>query len=209
MTSPLRLSSPKPWLDTQSRFRHRRSRKRRHALLGYTPHRSPPCTAPSCSNCSSNITSCATIKNTNTTQYIPFPNPFLFRLACLPSQIFALGFVSAFDQILEGFDAPSKDDIFSAYLKSLDEDPSRFRNDATRLEGACQEVNGNLDDLLSQENSNSNLLKSSLTGIAENAKNGEFYYTKFFAIGLFRVLELTGDTAPLPPCAASHRVVRV
>ena len=128
-------------------------------------------------------------------------------------QIFALGFVSAFDQILDGFDAPSKDDIFSAYLKSLDEDPSKFRNDATRLEGACQEVNGNLDDLLSQENSNSNLLKSSLTGIAENAKNGEFYYTKFFAIGLFRVLELTGDNlsplySPLTWCCQGLRILK-
>jgi len=110
--------------------------------------------------------------------------------------IFALGFVSAFDQILEGFDSPAKDDIFNAYLKSLDENPSTYRSDATKLESACRELNGNLDDLVSDEIKNSNLLKSSLTRIAENAKNGNFYYTKFFAIGLFRVLELTGFKDP-------------
>lgn len=110
--------------------------------------------------------------------------------------IFALGFVSAFDQILEGFESPAKDDIFSAYLKSLDEDPKKYRSDAAKLETACQELNGSLDELISDASKNSNLLKSSLARIGENAKNGDFYYTKFFAIGLFRVLELTGFKDP-------------
>lgn len=103
-----------------------------------------------------------------------------------------MGFVSAFDQILEGFDSPAKDDIFSAYVKSLDEDPSLYRSDAVKLETACKELGSDLDALLSDENQNGNLLKSSLDAVAESASNGHFYYTKFFAIGLFRVLELTG-----------------
>jgi len=100
--------------------------------------------------------------------------------------------VSAFDQILEGFDPSSKEDIFRAYVKSLDEDPAAYRADAEKLEAACKEIEGGLDDLLSEDNPGGNLLKSSLVQVSSNAKDGQFYYTKFFAIGLFRVLELTG-----------------
>lgn len=106
--------------------------------------------------------------------------------------------MSAFDQILEGFDSPAKKDIFTAYVKSLDENPDKYRSDASKMETACQELNGNLDDLISDDSKSGNLLKSSLISIAENAKNGDFYYTKFFAIGLFRVLELTGLMQFLP-----------
>lgn len=35
-----------------------------------------------------------------------------------------------------------------------------------------------------------------LSGIAKRAKEGDFLYSKFFAIGLFRLLELTGAKDP-------------
>lgn len=35
-----------------------------------------------------------------------------------------------------------------------------------------------------------------LASIADRAKDGKFLYTKFFAIGLFRLLELTGAKEP-------------
>eukprot|EP00210_Caulerpa_lentillifera_P004911 g4687.t1 len=110
--------------------------------------------------------------------------------------IFALGFMSAFDQILEGFDPEAKEDILGAYLNSLDEDSALYKADAVKLESACKELEGGLDTLLSEEGNASNLLKKSLKSIAQNARNGEFFYSKFFAIGLFRVLELTGFTDP-------------
>ncbi len=42
-------------------------------------------------------------------------------------QVYALGFVSVFDQILDGFDAEEKEKLFAAYVRSLDEDPAQFR----------------------------------------------------------------------------------
>ena len=93
---------------------------------------------------------------------------------------------------MEGFDSSAKDDIFKAYVKSLEEDPQKYRSDSDQLENACKELSGSLDDLLSEENSDQNLLKTTLMSIADRAKDRKFHYTKFFAIGLFRVLELTG-----------------
>ena len=37
-----------------------------------------------------------------------------------------------------------------------------------------------------------------LGAIADRAKAGDFLYTKFFAIGLFRLLELTGENPKSP-----------
>ena len=39
-------------------------------------------------------------------------------------------------------------------------------------------------------------LQKTLATIAERSKEGKFLYTKFFAIGLFRLLELTGAKDP-------------
>jgi hypothetical protein len=41
--------------------------------------------------------------------------------------VYALGFVSVFDQILDGFDSGAKDKIFSAYITALGEDPAKYR----------------------------------------------------------------------------------
>ena len=42
-------------------------------------------------------------------------------------QVFALGFVSVFDQVLEGLPDGDRENLFKAYLSSLDEDPSKYR----------------------------------------------------------------------------------
>lgn len=43
--------------------------------------------------------------------------------------------------------------------------------------------------------SEGNEVQTKLVAIAKRAADGEFFYTKFFAIGLFRLLELTGEHA--------------
>jgi hypothetical protein len=43
------------------------------------------------------------------------------------AQVYALGFVSVFDQILDGFDVGERDKIFSAYVQSLGEDAAQYR----------------------------------------------------------------------------------
>ena len=49
-------------------------------------------------------------------------------------QVFALGFVSVFDQVLEGLPDGDRENLFKAYLSSLDEDPSKYR----QVPSACQ-----------------------------------------------------------------------
>ena len=41
--------------------------------------------------------------------------------------MFALGFVSVFDQILEGLPEPITQEVFKAYVDALQEDPQQFR----------------------------------------------------------------------------------
>ena len=67
--------------------------------------------------------------------------------------------------------------------------------DADRLEGLAKELSSPSDLKPAAEGTE---LQKLLEGIAERAKGGtDFLYTKFFAIGLFRLLELTGKTKVL------------
>ncbi|KAK1396229.1 Protein THYLAKOID FORMATION 1 chloroplastic [Heracleum sosnowskyi] len=83
--------------------------------------------------------------------------------------VFALGFVTVYDRLMEGY--PSDEDreaIFRAYIKALREDPEQYRSDAQKLEEWLKELR---------------VKKVSVTG-------------RFFAIGLFRLLELADATEP-------------
>jgi Thylakoid formation protein len=42
-------------------------------------------------------------------------------------QVFALGFISVIDQILEGFPGAGKEEILQAYLQALQEDDKGYR----------------------------------------------------------------------------------
>ncbi|CAK0783183.1 hypothetical protein CVIRNUC_006382 [Coccomyxa viridis] len=109
-------------------------------------------------------------------------------------EVFALGFVSVFDQVLEGLPDGDRENLFKAYLSSLDEDPSKYRQDAERLESLAKELSSPSDLKPATEGTE---LQKVLGGIAERAQGGtDFLYTKFFAIGLFRLLELTGGKDP-------------
>ena len=48
-------------------------------------------------------------------------------------QVFALGFVSVFDQITEGLPGNGPADIFNAYMAALQEDPEQYRKYAFGL----------------------------------------------------------------------------
>lgn len=41
--------------------------------------------------------------------------------------MYALGFVSVFDQVLDGYQAGDKDAMFNAYIRALNEDPAKYR----------------------------------------------------------------------------------
>jgi photosystem II biogenesis protein Psp29 len=103
------------------------------------------------------------------------------------SAVAALGLVSIFDQIMERFPREgAAGSIFNAFFRSLDEDPQQYRSDH--------------DSLLSEATSKSSVEElENLNAIQElkrRASDGSSFYTKFQAIGLFKLLECIGSTDP-------------
>ncbi|CAN4104883.1 unnamed protein product [Withania somnifera] len=109
--------------------------------------------------------------------------------------VFALGFVTVYDQLMEGY--PSEEDrdaIFKAYIGALKEDPEQYRADARKLEEWARTQNASsLVDFASKDGEIENIFKD----IAQRAgtKDG-FCYSRLFAVGLFRLLELANVTDP-------------
>ncbi|XP_042519037.1 protein THYLAKOID FORMATION1, chloroplastic-like [Macadamia integrifolia] len=109
--------------------------------------------------------------------------------------VFALGFVTVYDQLMEGY--PSDDDseaIFRAYIQALREEPEQYRNDAKKLEEWARAQNaGSLVEFPAREGEIEGILKD----ISERAGGkGSFSYSRFFAVGLFRILELANSMEP-------------
>ena len=109
--------------------------------------------------------------------------------------VFALGFVTVYDQLMEGY--PSNEDrdaIFKAYITALNEDPEQYRADAQKMEEWARSQNGNS---LVEFSSKDGEIEAILKDISERAQGkGSFSYSRFFAVGLFRLLELANATEP-------------
>ncbi|XP_055823155.1 protein THYLAKOID FORMATION1, chloroplastic [Solanum dulcamara] len=109
--------------------------------------------------------------------------------------VFALGFVTVYDQLMEGYQSEEdRDAIFKAYIEALKEDPGQYRADAQKLEEWARTQNANtLVDFSSKDGEIENIFKD----IAQRAgtKDG-FCYSRLFAVGLFRLLELANVTDP-------------
>lgn len=109
--------------------------------------------------------------------------------------VFALGFVTVFDQLMEGYlSDEDREAIFQSYIRALEEDPEKYRNDAKKLEEWASGQNASsLVSFSSREGEVEGILKD----IAERAGGKKsFSYSRFFAIGLFRLLELSNATEP-------------
>ncbi|KAG6536657.1 hypothetical protein ZIOFF_001716 [Zingiber officinale] len=109
--------------------------------------------------------------------------------------VFALGFVTVYEQLMEGYpSSEDRDTIFQSYITALKEDPEQYRIDAKKLEEwASSQTPSSLVDFASREGEVEAILKD----ISERAQgNGNFSYSRFFAIGLFRLLELANATEP-------------
>lgn len=109
--------------------------------------------------------------------------------------IFALGFVTVYDKLMEGYPSDEdRDAIFQAYINALNEDPEQYRIDARKLEEWARVQNpSSLVEFSSKEGEVEGILKD----IAKRAGGkGEFSYSRFFAVGLFRLLELANTTEP-------------
>lgn len=110
--------------------------------------------------------------------------------------VFALGFVSVYDQLMDGY--PSDGDreaIFRAYIYALNEDPEQYRSDAKKLEEwAGSQDAKSIVEFQSRDGEVEGILKD----IAERAREKKnFSYSRFFAIGLFRLLERANATDPV------------
>lgn len=108
-------------------------------------------------------------------------------------EVFALGFVSVYDQIAEGLPEGLRAPIFEAYIEALEEDPKKYRQDAAALEAWAQGLSGPADVA---PDAAGTLGQQVLAKVAQRTEAGKFCYSKFFAIGLFRLLELTGAKDP-------------
>mmetsp|Transcript_45224 Transcript_45224/g.86475 ORF Transcript_45224/g.86475 Transcript_45224/m.86475 type:complete len:281 (-) Transcript_45224:232-1074(-) len=98
----------------------------------------------------------------------------------------SLGFVSVFDQIFESYTWGSADDIYSAYVSSLNEDPKKVRSDADDLLAAAKSATSAADVAA----------MPAVKALAARAASGKLLHNKFLAIGLFRALEAAGLTDP-------------
>lgn len=109
--------------------------------------------------------------------------------------VFALGFVTVFDQLMEGYQSDEdRETIFQAYIRALNEDPEQYRVDAQKLEEWARNQSS---DSLVTFSSRGGEIEDKLKDIAERAGGkGSFSYSRFFAVGLFRLLELTNATEP-------------
>ncbi|KAL0916975.1 hypothetical protein M5K25_014531 [Dendrobium thyrsiflorum] len=133
--------------------------------------------------------------------------------------VFALGFVTIYEQLMEGYSSlEDQDAIFRAYIVSLREDPEQYRcgksallsklhslfivdtysvhyrDDAKKLEewGRSQDTT-TLVGFSSRGGDVENILKD----IADRVQGmGNFTYSRFFAVGIFRLLELANAAEP-------------
>lgn len=109
--------------------------------------------------------------------------------------IFALGFVTVYDQLMDGYpNDEDRDAIFKAYISALNEDPEQYRKDSKKLEewAAAQSGSG-IADFAGKDGE----VEAALKDIAERAAGKEkFHYSRFFAIGLFRLLECAKASDP-------------
>lgn len=108
--------------------------------------------------------------------------------------IYGLGVVTAFDRFMNGYRPEAdKTSIFEALCRSLQDDPQKYRQNATALqsEAASFQVSDFLAQVkqlsVSQSDSQPDGLLKALRSIAENSK---FKYSRLFAIGLYTLLEV-------------------
>lgn len=109
-------------------------------------------------------------------------------------EVFALGVVSIFEQLMDGYDTTEREKIFAAYITALGENPEQYKRDAAAMEAAAAQLSG--AGAASLMPGSDGVLGATTAKIASRIKEGKFFYTRFFAIGLFRLLELVGTKDP-------------
>jgi photosystem II biogenesis protein Psp29 len=103
--------------------------------------------------------------------------------------IYALGVVTTFDRFMQGYKPDEdKESIYNALIKSVEEDPSLYRQDAQRLEELAKTMSAK--DIVANLNQKRLGNDSDLQALLESiANNPSFKYSRLFAIGLYTLLE--------------------
>eukprot|EP00899_Mesostigma_viride_P028484 jgi/Mesvir1/8820/Mv02721-RA.1 len=107
--------------------------------------------------------------------------------------VFACGVVTIFDQLMDGYDVEKSQAIFAAYIRALNEDPQQYKTDSEMMQTWARTQSSATIAVFSDGNS---VEQKALTGLAAQAAAGEFHYNRFFAVGMFRLLELSKSANP-------------
>lgn len=108
-------------------------------------------------------------------------------------EVHGLGVYSIFEQVLGGLPEGEQQQVFNAYTIALDEDPEKYRSDAERLEAWAKSLSSATEI---KPDAEGDAVQKALADIASRAAAGQFQYTKFFAVGLFKLLEQAGAKDP-------------
>lgn len=103
------------------------------------------------------------------------------------NEVFALGIVTVVNQLLEGLPEADSARIQNAYFSALGDSVDKFKADAAELEewaSTKKDLSLSGDDAVAQK----------LKAIAARAASGDLLYSKFFSIGLFQLLQQSGQT---------------
>jgi photosystem II biogenesis protein Psp29 len=132
--------------------------------------------------------------------YTPIVNELLvqqhlivFNKTYTHDPVSSLGLLSVWDGVMEGAPNIDSEAVLKALLESLERDPQEYRADAARLEAWAGGKSG-VEDLLPAAGGDE--VQQELATMAGRHAAGEFLYTKYMAIGLFRLLELGKATDP-------------
>lgn len=108
--------------------------------------------------------------------------------------VYALGLSSVLDAVLEGLEGGMGDKgaVFDAFIDSLGEDPKKYRSDAAEMEKFARESAG----AAMAPSADGSFGQRALAAVASRASSGELYYSRFLAVGIFRLLELSGAKDP-------------
>lgn len=109
------------------------------------------------------------------------------------SAVEALGICNIFDQVLDGLPDKEREAVFDAYISALQQDPAQYRADAAKMEAWAKGLSSPSDI---KPDADGDEMQKSLADIASQVGAKKFLYTKFFAVGLFRILELAGAKDP-------------
>jgi len=132
--------------------------------------------------------------------YTPIVNELLvqqhlivFNKRYMYDPVSSLGLLSVWDGVMEGAPNLNSEEVLQGLLKAIQQDPEEYRADATRLEAWAGGKSG-VEGLLPAAGGDE--IQQDLVTMAERHAGGEFLYTKYIAIGLFRLLELGQATDP-------------